>query len=136
MARYDPGRRYVLHAREKHGGRFLDATTEAAFHRSAVKLLTERLKAEQYEYLRSAGLTEPDLTKGQTALLLPGKVRETAFKQWEKYERALLENAENERLYGKIVKAVKEKDGSAAWDALELCRDGEYDWVELEELET
>ena len=136
MAEYDANKRYVLFAREKSGERFLDATTEEAFHRSAVKLLRGRLEEGGYEYLKSDGLKKPDLTKEQVAELPEGEVKKTAQRQRKDYCQALRENSENDRLHEEIVEAVEKKDGSDAWDALKRCSDGEYDWVELEELET
>ncbi len=133
---HDPSKRYVLFACEKHGERFLDATTEEAFHKSAVKLLRERLEENGYDYLKSDGLKKPDLTKEQVEALPDGDVKKTAQKQRREHLRALYQNAENDRLHKDIVKAVKEEDGPAAWDALERCSDGEYGQVELEELET
>lgn len=136
MVRYDASKKYVLYAREKHSDRFLDATTEAAFHKSAVKLLTERYEAGWYGYFKSETPKKPDLSKEQIEALPKGEVKKTAVRQWREYQRELLRKAESMRLYEEIVKAVQEKDGPAAWSALKRCGDGEYEYVELEELET
>ena len=134
---YDEDANYVLIAKEKHGTRYMDASTKDAFLANALKLMKERIgHGWYYELEPGEGPKVPELTQDQVDALPDGEIKDTAKAQWKRYRRQLRDRAEDDNFAVKVRKALADEDGELAWDVLRTRSDAEYEYVSLECLET
>jgi len=109
---------------------YFDATTEAAFHKSALSILAENLEVGFYA-VDDDPIPEPSLSvKDALSVLRPGTPLRLAW-ETEKadFERAVKERREAEEFLADVEKAIAEKDGEAAWGLLESRRECESENV-------
>lgn len=127
----------VLVLKEKHGDRHFNVADDAALHRVALKILTERFE-QGYWYYKPEDKDKPeapDFTMEQVATL-PESLRAKADKKLREYTDACRRYDAEVEDYNDIETAVKNKDGKLAWEALQAHRDGEYEGFNIERLES
>lgn len=129
-----PWKRQVLVAKEKHSTRVFDATTREALYASALTLLKERMDSGYY-YEEPEAPAEPAMTIKQLEALPEGAIKRAGLREWEDRDEALQEYRREHASWLRMTKALEEKDGSLAWEALRARYDYEYEYVDLVELE-
>ena len=136
-SRYDESKAYVLVAYEKHGERFLDATTKEKFLANALALLRERVADGWYFEmdLDRPQPEKPEISQEQIMTMPDGQVKKLAQDQWQRYREELRERAQEDNTASMITVAIEEGDGELAWEVLLRQSYGEYDRVELKILE-
>jgi hypothetical protein len=151
-----PKRRIIV-AREKHYTRYLEASTDETWAKSALALLTERFRAgywyydpddESNEYtIKAKGEREALLAVSQETLAdLPHTVMVELEKKIEEAKREEAALRDDRSRYLEIKRVVETQDLSwegagrrwakpHAWSLLEQRSEGEYEDVELEDVE-
>lgn len=135
----EPGRILVL--KEKHATRFFDIATLDQLHAVALKILAERAKG-QYAYIVDPGTfkeaspsTEEYNPTDEEIKALPEPLQAHATTKRAAYRRELRSYQREKEQFTTARKALKDKDGEAAWDILQ-DRDGyEYEGFRIEYLE-
>lgn len=128
----------ILVAKENHGDRYLDASTDEELGKSALKLLKERnALGWMYPEVNTlfGVLKEPDLSYDQAKALPDGEVQTMALRQWDSFQRKLQYREEYTRWYDRMKTAIRTDNGKLAWLCLQERRDYEYEKVRLEEVE-
>lgn len=120
----------VLH--EKHGDSYYDATTEAALHAAALKIVRQRLKQGYYQAGKPP--EDPGLTRKE-ALKLPVAVQRSALDVLATYERRMRIHNDIVRIQRWAQDAVEKRDGVLAFQTLEACREGEYENFSLADVD-
>lgn len=147
---------HIIVAKEKNYTRYLDASTEEAWTKSALALLTERFNSGEWYY---DPLDEEDeyaikARKERKALLgiskatladLPHSVMVDLEKKIEEAKREGMDEEADHELYLRIKKVVEKQDASwvgqgnysrpLAWVLLEMRSEGEYESVSMEDIE-
>lgn len=123
----------LLVLEEKHGKRYFHVPNEAALFKLALGLLKERHKAG-YWYCKPdpKDKPEPPDVTAEEIEKLPKSLQNSARTSLRNYTAALRSYEDEVNDYTAIVKAVREKDGQAAWTLLFDRRDYEYEGVRLE----
>lgn len=123
----------VLVLKEKHDDLYFHVPDEATLHKVALDILTKRLKSGDWYYdLRQDVPKSPELTKEQIEALPDGRIKEIARKEVDNYQSRLRSYQHEVEDYVNLQRAVKDKDGKAAWRALLRRHCGEYEQVRLE----
>lgn len=118
---------------EKHGKRFFHIPDEATLFKFALSILKERHKAG-YWYGKPDAKDKPETpdVKAEEIDNLPKSLQDDARKKLRQYANELSAYERDVEAYEAIVKAIREKDGRAAWALLYDRRDYEYESIELE----
>lgn len=128
----------LLVFKEKHGDRYYHVVDDKMLLAVALKILTERFE-EGYWYGEPSDLPDPpkapDFTKEQVEAM-PESLRPAAYKKLHDYAVAMRQYNEEVDDYRRIEKAVREKDGREAWQALNDRSDAEYEGFNLERYES
>jgi hypothetical protein len=122
----------VLVVREKHGDRYFYIQDTTDLHNAALRLVTERLNDGWYgleDGPKELDYTEADLPK------MPLSVRANAAIALKRHAAACDTYLRAVGEHGKIVKAVGDRDGAAAWGILESRKYNEYEVLNLESFE-
>jgi len=125
---------HVLVFKEKHGDRYFHVPDDAALFAAALSVLTERKKEGYWYYKPEKKPEPPDVTEEQVATL-PKSVQVNATVKIRAYKDALRRYEEEVEDFEEIERAVREKDGRAAWQILSDHGDGEYEGYDLERYE-
>lgn len=117
--------------------RYLDATSEAAFHRSALSLLRERFAAGYYREVEPEESAPPvELDDETVAGLDPGsEVIRLHEQQVSARNRWLQERSAYYRWRQRALSALEREDGALAWQCLKRRSGYEYEGVRLERIE-
>ncbi len=128
--------RSVLVFREKHGSRYFHIPNAKALYAAALQVLTMRYREECW-YLKPEPSDKPKTPDVPAAEIekLPVSLQSAARTLWQEYNERLRSYLEDERDYKAITKAVREKDGKAAWDILNARKNAEYEGFFLESYE-
>lgn len=129
----------ILIFKEKYGDRYFDASTPEARDAACFKILSERFNDSWYDWM-DEDMEEVDdgdkiLTEEQIDALPTQVLRLSEAKRREKHLRAVRIWQENKDIYAKIKDCVENKNISAAYKILLCQSDGEYECLELENLE-
>ena len=159
MAEEQSGRKRsrIIVAKEKHESRYLDASTDEAWAKSALALLSERFKdgywyydpfADNSDYSVKARQARSQLLEmtEEAITALPASVAEDLRKKIESARRDLKEDEKAKAQYDEIKEVVEKQDLSwvgvgkrwaqpRAWSLLMARREYEYERVGLEEVE-
>jgi hypothetical protein len=123
----------VLH--EKHGERNVIAENGETFFSFFVKLLNER---KEYGYFpEPEEPEEPSMTINAVCALPNGKVKDTAIKEIEDYNKSMKYYQEEKREFLVIKKAIEDGNGRLAYSILKVRSDqgAEYEEMTVEEPE-
>lgn len=133
----EPGRLIVF--REKHGKRYFAAFDEPMLHKVALKMLKERFHEgyiddpgplEKYH-----GCEKPYEPTGAEIEALPEQLQAAAKATRRRYrERRATWQDEHER-YVQALKALRDNDGTVAFEVLQERQDYEYEGYTFEYLE-
>ena len=147
---------HIIVAKEKNYTRYLDASTSESWTKSALALLSERFSSGDYyydpldeddEYAQTTKKEREALFAISKATLadLPHSVMVDLEKKIEEARRDVLAEAEDHELYLQIKAVVESQDMSwvgtgnysrpKAWALLERRSEGEYEGVEMEDVE-
>jgi len=129
----------VLVAEGKNNRRYLDARDEAAFHRSALRLLRERFEAGYYypdpnDDARNEPAVDlkPEALKHIPVVSPAARLHERQVSNRNRWQR---EHARYVSWHKDAVRALAEQNGELAWRCLEQRDAYEYEGVQLECLE-
>lgn len=128
----------VLVVHGKHGDTYYHVPTEAHLHVAALDILQMHKQAGYYAYLECAGQeTEwspkhPGMEPEEIEKLPAGAIRDTARKEWQAWVKHQAAVEGQQRDWKFIERALREKDGYAAWTVLQERRDAEYERVTIE----
>lgn len=128
----------VIVTTEKNDSRYLDATSEAAFHRSALFLLQERFDAGDYypDVEPEENAPPVDLDEETIANLPPQSgIRAILERQVSSRNRWLRQRAAYFNWRQHALAALERHDGALAWRCLESRDAHEYEGVRLERIE-
>jgi len=152
------GRRIIV-AKEKNYTRYLEASTDEQWTKSALALLTERFNSDEWywdpqedaedmsEFAVKRRNKEGQLLgiSEETLAALPAVVQADLRKKIDEVKRGRLDDAEGHREHMAIKQVVESQDLSwvgkgsyarpKAWALLEQRSGGEYEDVELEDVE-
>lgn len=124
----------VLVVHEKHGDRYFYIQDTADLQNAALRLVTERLNDGLYGYVLEEGPKELDYTEADLQKM-PVSVRASAAVALKRHAAACKDYLVAVGEHGKIVKAIADKDGAAAWGILESRQYDEYEGLSLESFE-
>ena len=117
---------------EKHGNRYMKASTDEELQESCLKVLRERM-ADGYWYYDPDEPTKPVCSR-EDAEKLPDPFRETALEAWKIYDRKFRQYKKDEEW----LKAARDEiENSKGWAAklLGRRRDCEYEGFEIVKVE-
>lgn len=127
----------ILIAKEKHGDRYFDASTEELRNKAAFHLLSERFKEGYwYEWMNKA--KEPskkDILSQEEIDKLPEPYKKQATAKLKQYTKDRIRWVQNKNHYDYLKKVVEEKLVNKAYSVLIYFADGEYEGIELIDLE-
>lgn len=127
--------RRILVCQEKHGTPLYDIPDDEALFRTALFILKERVK-DQWIVPPSEdeAPVSPGMTREQAEALPEGSIKRSSQNLLKQYEEAMKRHRKDLEEWASVEKALKEKDGKAAWSILQGRRDYEYEGVFLEPL--
>lgn len=128
----------VLVAIEKHEIRYLDATSEAALHRSALRLLAERFDDGYFYHDPSDDDPGPKVDldeEGLRHLAADSPMHKLHRQQVRAKAEWLAWRRQHADWYASAQASLAGQDGELAWRCLQERSDGEYEGVSLEPIE-
>jgi hypothetical protein len=127
----------ILVLNEKHARCYWRVDNDAMLFAVALKVLTERLKSGHWYYapLKEDKPKPLDFSHASLASM-PESLRVEARRKLQFHESSMRRWTQEHEAHARILKAVDDKDGRAAWEALCSMRAGEYEGFDLKPLET
>jgi hypothetical protein len=127
--------RQIIVFHEKHGPRYFAADTEEELQAACLKVVRERL-AEEWYYTPEALDESVNLTDDQIASLPTASLQAAARADRDRYRRKARENAQMQKEWDLVQKAVDTGDGEAAYQLIRLRSRAEYEGFNIEALES
>jgi len=118
--------------REKHENLYFHVPDEAALHAAALSILTGRLRAEYWYPRPDEAPAPPDYTDETEIENLRGHIQATARQKLAEFKQAFQAWTKERDMFARILWAVENKSGVAAWQILKARRHGEYERLDLE----
>lgn len=126
---------------DKHGEHVYDASTEDLLHGASLDILQNRV---DNEYIDCHGpsdyytdkYAEWDLTDEEIEALPTESLRKTALAGRKNYRNAVAENVEAEEMIESVYRALRERNGVAAYRILQARSDYEYEGIYFENIKS
>lgn len=125
----------ILIVNEKHCTRYFDASTPELLNAAALKILKERWNEGYWYYLFDPPSEEGVLSEEQIAALPTEALKQRETETRQNYFREKYNWEKDQAEYKMIKKTVENSTLDNAWKCLYNRRDGQYEGVEIEELE-
>jgi len=125
----------ILIVTEKQGTRYFDASTTELLHAAAFKILKERWDEEYWYTLDEQPSSEGILTKEQIESIPIESIRVQEYIKLKDYTQQVKHWKRGADEYYNIKKAISDVDHKSAWRLLLNRSDGEYEEVDVVDLE-
>lgn len=127
---FHPSVASVLIFEEKHGNRYFHVSNDKELQAASLQVLTDRHKAGcWYPKPEESDVKPSELDK------LPASLQKAVNESWSEYSHAMRDYNQEVVEYKTIDRAVRDKDGEAAWNILNARKDAEYEGLQLEPYE-
>lgn len=120
----------VLVVEEKDGPAYFHIPDDAALHKAALFLVTQRF--QQGWYGEPSDSQDPGMTADQLAALPEGRIKEIATAELRRYQDSVADQEDEDAFYENVKRAIEIQDGMEAWCILQDRMDGEYELVHLQ----
>lgn len=125
----------ILVAKEKHGDRYLNASTPEALAESAFKLLKERWEMDYWYHLDDPPSSNEILSEEQISALPTTTLAASEAQKRANYLRRLHAYERQRDTYEAIKDCVENNKKDQAWSLLQRRSNYEYEQVTIETLE-